>query len=71
MASKSRQKSLHPCRLFSIWLHDLDSNQGPNDYQLFANATKAKRYTPPPKPPLKTLCLSLRVNPIMPSDNRN
>lgn len=25
------KKSLHRCRLFSIWLHDLDSNQGPND----------------------------------------
>ena len=25
------KKSLHFCRLFSIWLHDLDSNQGPND----------------------------------------
>jgi hypothetical protein len=25
------KKSLHLCRLFSIWLHDLDSNQGPND----------------------------------------
>ncbi|SAM32973.1 hypothetical protein BN1864_LIB5394:03020 [Pseudomonas sp. 1 R 17] len=25
------KKSLHRCRLFPIWLHDLDSNQGPND----------------------------------------
>ena len=25
------KKSLYLYRLFSIWLHDLDSNQGPND----------------------------------------
>jgi len=25
------KKSLHLCRLFPIWLHDLDSNQGPSD----------------------------------------
>ncbi len=30
-AKSKAKKSLHLCRLFSIWLHDLDSNQGPND----------------------------------------
>ena len=31
LAKSQTKKSLHHCRLFSIWLHDLDSNQGPND----------------------------------------
>lgn len=27
LAKSKAKKSLHRCRLFSIWLHDLDSNR--------------------------------------------